>query len=130
MLEDSPEKFVEFEEVNGLPVYRWISNLKANLRLLRAVTIYMAQQLRNIHRRAGHVPSKRLMRMTECTTGADGLEPNTRAMLERIAKSCKAYQRFCFIIHEESLFNRELIVDIMTLSDGKVVHVMCASTKY
>ena len=65
------------------------------------------------------------------------LEPTTRAMLQRIVKSCKARQiqaklpeRFRFIVHDEARFDHVLQVDIMKLSDGNILHVICEGTRF
>ena len=77
------------------------------------------------------------MSILERIPNTHALGPDTRAMLERISKSCKACQlngkppeRFRFVLHDQSRFNHEILVDIMKLDNGNVLHVMCAQTRY
>eukprot|EP00171_Calliarthron_tuberculosum_P004994 IDg4994t1 len=132
-----PDLYVKYEEIDGLPVYRWHPKQNSTIIDETSASLYTVQQLRNMHRRTGHQAPNRLMKILEAIPRKEELPPDTRAMLQRIAKSCKACQilakppeRFRFIVHDESRFNHELIVDIMKLSDGNVLHVMCVGTKY
>ena len=134
---DDHEKFVKFEEIDGLPVYRWHPSQNVELRTETNVSLFTYQELRNIHRRMGHPTAKRLMELLKKHPDADSLGPNTRAMLQRIVNSCKACQllakapqRFRFTLHDESRFNHVVLVDIFKLSDGNVLHVICEGTKY
>ena len=134
---DDPNKFVTYQEIDGLPVYRW--RPEKNVALITNVcsTLFSAQELRNIHRRTGHQSPKRLMKFLECHPHTEALSPDTRAMLHRIVKSCKACQtyakppqRFRFVLHDEARFNHVILVDNMKIPDGMVLHVICEGTKY
>eukprot|EP00171_Calliarthron_tuberculosum_P023596 IDg23596t1 len=132
------DNFVEYKELDGLPVYKWAASMNSVLRHQNtAVSLYTIQELRNIHRRTGHPSSTRLMKILERSPRVSDLRPDTRAMLKRIGNSCKACQimakppeRFRFVLHDETLFNHELLIDIFKLSDGNVLHIMCSGTKY
>lgn len=131
-------KYVVYDEVHGLPMYRWNMPSNVELRNHSAITsLYTIQELRNIHRRTGHPSAKRLMQILEASPRPLDLPPETKSMLNRISKSCRACQiiskppeRFRFTIHDESRFNHEILVDIFSLSDGNVLHILCAGTKY
>eukprot|EP00171_Calliarthron_tuberculosum_P011974 IDg11974t1 len=129
--------YVQYEEMDGLPVYRWSPNQNSELRMSKQVSLYTVQELRNIHRRTGHPSARRLMNILESSPNSSDLPRDTRSMLIRIEKSCRACQlytkapeSFRFVIKDDARFNHEVLVDIFTLSDGNVLHIICTGTKY
>ncbi len=135
--EDDPERYVEYEEISGLPVYRWHPSANVVMYFSEFVSLYTLQELRNIHRRAGHPSTGRLMRILQRIESPEELPVSTRSMLKRVEKSCRACQlngktpeRFRFLLTDESRFNHEVLVDILKLSDGQVLHVICSGTRY
>ena len=135
--EDDTSKFVEFTEICGVPMYQWHPSKNITLRLVDGASLFTIRELRNIHRRTGHQSPSRMMKFLERHPNDHLLTQDTRAMLNRIVRSCKACQmhakppqRFRFVIHDEARFNHVLQVDIMKLSDGNVLHVICEGTRY
>eukprot|EP00171_Calliarthron_tuberculosum_P019353 IDg19353t1 len=118
---------VKYSEVPVLPVYKWRQTMNSVLRYYKASKyLYMVQELRNIHRRTGNPSTSRLMQILQRSPHISDLRPETRALLNKISDSCRARQimgnppeRFRFSLHDDALFNHELVVYIFKLSEGK-----------
>ncbi len=113
---DDPSRYVSYEDINHLPVYKWPPHMNAELRPQTSVSLYTVQELRNIHRRTGHQPPRKIMKTLESTPRANDLPTDTRAMLNRIAKFCRVCQilskppeRFRFVVHDDARFNHEIV---------------------
>lgn len=79
-------RFVEYDELDGLPVYRWSQSMNSELCMSKFSSLYTVQELRNIHRRTGHPSGRRLMKILQSSPQNSDLPPETRATLIRISK--------------------------------------------
>lgn len=107
--------------------------------LVFSPTSYLTEnQLRAIHRNLGHPSFDKQMKIIE-QSNLDDLPDDTREKLEKIVKYCRTCQlsrakpkRFLFSIRDDITgeFNHVIVIDVVKLSDGNVLHIMCKGTKY
>eukprot|EP00171_Calliarthron_tuberculosum_P022600 IDg22600t1 len=107
--------------------------------LLFTTTSYLTEnQLRAIHRNLGHPTLDKQMKIIE-RSNLDDIPKRTREKLEKIVKYCRTCQlsrakpkRFLFSIRDDITgeFNHVIVIDVVKISDGSVLHIMCKGTKY
>ncbi len=95
-------------------------------------------QLRNMHRNLGHPTLEKQIKVIE-NAGIMDLSQTTRDALREIIGRCKPCQllrekprRFLFSVKDDITgdFNHSLQADIVRLSDGDVLHVICMGTGF
>ncbi|KAI0992456.1 hypothetical protein K3495_g15729, partial [Podosphaera aphanis] len=98
-----------------------------------AVACHLTEiELRRLHRRFGHPSTQRFHKVLERA----GHETNFEE-LHRLAKFCKQCQthrkapgRFKFTLKDDCDFNHTLFVDVFTLDDGPVLHIVDEATNF
>jgi len=89
-------------------------------------------ELRRVHRRCGHPSVQRLYDLLY-KAGHD-VEINAIRALTDICSQCQLHgtppNRFKFTLRDDYEFNYEIVVDVVTLDDGKVLHVVDTATSF
>ena len=91
-------------------------------------------ELRQLHRRFGHLSSMRLRLLLERAGYGDDLD---KTVLDRLTKYCSFCQkhgkspgRFKFTLREDINFNYSIIVDIMYIDNSPILHVVDEATRF
>eukprot|EP00171_Calliarthron_tuberculosum_P002835 IDg2835t1 len=79
----SPNRYIEYKEANGIPVYLWPPELNNEFRMNSFSTLYTIQELRRLHKRTGHPSVDRLVKVLQANPRTADLLADTRAMLEK-----------------------------------------------
>lgn len=112
---------------NGLPYLKFSSK-----------SYFSEAQLRSMHRNLGHPSVDKHMKVIEMAK-IDDLPRETRKKIEELVRYCKACQyakakprRFLFSLKDpcSGEFNNVIELDVMKLSDGYVLHVLCTGTLF
>jgi len=106
--------------------------------VFETVGFFSSTELRSIHRNLGHPSVEKQMRVIEAAEISD-LPSDTRIQLKEIVEHCKACQlnkakprRFLFALKDDLIgeFNHVLEIDVVTLKDGPVLHIICSGTGF
>lgn len=99
---------------------------------------FTESQLRTMHRNLGHPSIEKQMQVIENAKVKD-LDKCTREKLKIIVDHCKACQlarakprRFLFSVKDDTTgeFNHKLEMDVVSLCDGNVLHIICTGTGF
>lgn len=101
-------------------------------------SFFTAAELQSMHRNLGHPSVDKHMKIIE-SAQIDDLPRGTRKQIDELVRYCKACQygrmkprRFLFSVKDPCTgeFNNVVELDVMKLSDGYVLHVLCTGTLF
>jgi len=111
----------------GHPFYSWSPILHC---------MYTETELHRLHRRFGHPHVDKLIQFLHRVEN-NKVSENTRALLLKIAKYCKACQiysykprRFKFTLCDDVDFNHSIYIDIFYVDGDPILHVVDEATRY
>lgn len=103
-----------------------------------SVPLLPEAQLKNIHRSLSHAPTEKVVRLLEVSDGTlqtaevkDAIKQNS-SRLRTCSLTQPAPRRFLFSLRFEGMgnFKSTTFVDVLSLQDGNVLHVICAGTGF